>query len=366
MKILNNPTREEHYKKILDNENYWLEVVIHSEDVSPIIRKIPSQVIQSIKNGPTYLLISNEFECFDSVIEEIYNCLIIKFTIPEDKILFLSGSKDVKNSTISIKNKINNKYGTDYKVIDSRFFNSAERIIAKNCKNISNSCDFKRNLLLNGKLNYKKHYLCLNRRWRLHRPTLIALLNSKGILDKGYVSLGLNELNETLDQIYDNIIEINKNNQVLLDLLITNKTQNLKIENLTIDAKNFEDKKVELSNHLEQYYTSSFISIVTETYFYDFNSVFLTEKTFKPIAYKQPFIIVGAPRSLKFLKELGYKTFHPYIDESYDDEVNDSKRMLMILNEVEKICNLSDQDLKKISLGIKDICYHNYQVLASR
>ena len=45
---------------------------------------------------------------------------------------------------------------------------------------------------------------------------------------------------------------------------------------------------------------------------------FITEKTYRNIKYKKPFIIMGQHISLASLHKLGYKTFHPLIDESYD------------------------------------------------
>ena len=62
--------------------------------------------------------------------------------------------------------------------------------------------------------------------------------------------------------------------------------------------------------------------LVTETVNYspahDYGHVFLTEKTFKPIILKMGFLIAGCTGSLKKLKDLGFKTFSDYWDESYD------------------------------------------------
>ena len=70
--------------------------------------------------------------------------------------------------------------------------------------------------------------------------------------------------------------------------------------------------------------------LVTETCFhspaYDYGHVFLTEKTFKPILLKMGFLIAGMTGSLKKLRNLGFKTFSDYWDESYDDMEDWSKR----------------------------------------
>lgn len=46
--------------------------------------------------------------------------------------------------------------------------------------------------------------------------------------------------------------------------------------------------------------------------------LFVTEKTFKPIAFQHPFMIIGMPGTLKFLHENGFETYEHIFDESYD------------------------------------------------
>lgn len=45
---------------------------------------------------------------------------------------------------------------------------------------------------------------------------------------------------------------------------------------------------------------------------------FVTEKTFKPIAYHHPFVVMGPAGTLEFLHNLGFETFENLFDESYD------------------------------------------------
>jgi hypothetical protein len=46
--------------------------------------------------------------------------------------------------------------------------------------------------------------------------------------------------------------------------------------------------------------------------------LFVTEKTFKPIAYQHPFMVCGMKGTLAFLKETGFETYDHIFDESYD------------------------------------------------
>ena len=116
---------------------------------------------------------------------------------------------------------------------------------------------------------------------------------------------------------------------------------------------------------------SSFMQIVLETTFTeslekDSPTIFLTEKTYKPIFYKQPFILVSEPYSLRYLHSLGYKTFGSFIDESYDEITDPHQRMKHITNEVLKINSMSLEELEDIRDKIQDIVEHNYNVFMSR
>lgn len=66
----------------------------------------------------------------------------------------------------------------------------------------------------------------------------------------------------------------------------------------------------------EKPYNLSKFNIVSET---SVDELFFTEKIWKPIIAKQLFIVHGKQYYLKHLKELGFKTYGDFIDESYDN-----------------------------------------------
>jgi hypothetical protein len=86
----------------------------------------------------------------------------------------------------------------------------------------------------------------------------------------------------------------------------------------------------------------SAIQIVAETVFDERKH--LTEKTLRPIACGQPFILAAGPGSLKYLQSYGFKTFGPWINEDYDSELDSTKRLQMIVQEMKRIENLPDSD----------------------
>ena len=99
--------------------------------------------------------------------------------------------------------------------------------------------------------------------------------------------------------------------------------------------------------------------VVSETVFYH-DKLHLTEKIFKPIFSKRPFILVAAPGNLAYLKSYGFRTFDRWIDESYDDEKDHQIRLEKIVAEVEKLCNLSPNDLKKRHQEMREILEFNF------
>lgn len=103
---------------------------------------------------------------------------------------------------------------------------------------------------------------------------------------------------------------------------------------------------------------NAFWHVVTETVFYD-DKLHLTEKIFKPIVSKQPFILVGAANNLKYLRSYGFKTFDRWIDESYDEEIDPDARIQKIVAELKKLCDMSFDELQAMQADMKDVLEFN-------
>jgi hypothetical protein len=87
----------------------------------------------------------------------------------------------------------------------------------------------------------------------------------------------------------------------------------------------------------------------------------LTEKTFKPICLKMPFVMASSAGSLKYLRSYGFKTFGDFWDESYDDETDDIKRMEMIANLLKKLDAMPQDEKQKLFDSMRDIVEHNHR-----
>ena len=65
---------------------------------------------------------------------------------------------------------------------------------------------------------------------------------------------------------------------------------------------------------------------------------------------------------MKYLKSIGFKTFHPFIDESYDLENNDAERLNLIVTEVNKFANKTKEEKDQFLKDVAHICKHNQEL----
>jgi hypothetical protein len=85
-------------------------------------------------------------------------------------------------------------------------------------------------------------------------------------------------------------------------------------------------------------YESTDIEVVLETLFDD-QRLHLTEKSLRPIACAQPFILAGTHGSLEYLRSYGFKTFEHIWDERYDLVEDPKERLIRITNLMKQIAN---------------------------
>jgi hypothetical protein len=112
-------------------------------------------------------------------------------------------------------------------------------------------------------------------------------------------------------------------------------------------------------NILNQY-KNFCIDIVAETRV-DGNLFFVTEKTWRPIIARRPFIVIGARNFLKNLKKLGFVTFNDFWDEGYD-EYDSGNRVKHIIRLIDSIGSMPLAEIKKIVVSMDSILEHNYNV----
>jgi len=102
------------------------------------------------------------------------------------------------------------------------------------------------------------------------------------------------------------------------------------------------------------------IHLVPETLF-STEKTHLTEKICKPIVMQQPFIIIGPPNSLNYIKTYGFKTFDSIWDESYDKITDHKKRLHTIIQLISHIASLPPDKYQKLLSATFSIVEFNHQ-----
>jgi hypothetical protein len=218
----------------------------------------------------------------------------------------------------------------------------------------------------------EKKFLCLNGQPRPHRKVLLAQLEYKNLFDQGHVSAVFHFHNDPwepiIEKLFPNIGEGS--------IQVLNSMRPRFPINLTLGSDNMHQLSVD-DFYL---YQSSLFSVVAETLFTDdlnlllkdktyqntmlsFPSTFTTEKIWKPIRAEHPFIALTTPYFLEHFRELGYKTFHPYINESYDLIEDPELRLIAVVQEIDRLCHMSDTETVKWLSKVQSITKFNFEKL---
>lgn len=209
------------------------------------------------------------------------------------------------------------------------------------------------------KREFTKYFLSLNRVARPHRQALFQFLVQFNLLDKFNYSYHseVNYFNfvKSSDELYD---RLNKE----IGTTWYNDKLDLKSIFKMLPITGTFDKSWTMGLGDTKYYENSFLSVITETGFFDpllFD--YLTEKSFKPLAMGHPFLLLSTYKSLANLKNLGFETCSSIFDESYDDKDIGNIRLESVFLEILKIYNKPKDEIYDMYNTIKPVLKHNYE-----
>lgn len=210
---------------------------------------------------------------------------------------------------------------------------------------------------LNDNYNIQHAYLSLNHLItgdRAYRMALTAKLSELKILHLGKVSF------YSTPQQYKQELEHSTTKLSTLDRLLLNKHAEKLSAGLTVDGGVGSGNFSAQFGHFDyKLFQSCFLHVINETVFY-YSKLHLTEKIFKPIVSRRPFVLVAAPGNLAYLRSYGFRTFEPWIDESYDNETNNNRRLHMIAQQIERIARLSKEERSTMHHEMQEVLQHNY------
>lgn len=198
-------------------------------------------------------------------------------------------------------------------------------------------------------------FTALNRIHKWWRATIMTELRDRGLLSRCFWSYNNVDQN---DQWNDNPIELWKFDG--LEERIKNFVRSSPYRCDTFDP-------VQQNSHwtlVAEHFDDSYCHLVFET-LYDAEQsggAFLTEKIFKPIRHAQPFVVFGTMHTLTTLRKMGYQTFDQQLDNSYDEEINNTDRFVKTLDLVKQ---LNQTNLHDFYVSCKDQILHNQELFLS-
>ena len=216
-------------------------------------------------------------------------------------------------------------------------------------------------------------YVCYNANGKEYRQFLVTELFRRGLDKQGLISLlyRYGSPNQILDNFTGNLgFDVTDGYGKLVDEYA--KTEMIKkvplVLDKTMEQVDANDRPVDI-NHIK----NSYFNIITESYMYNkslpqsHKTIFeMSEKTYKALIC-QPFIHLGSYGVLKYMRSMGYKTFPELFDESYDDIINHTDRLLAVVDSIEKVCKMDEKKFHDIYC--KEVIpkvIHNRELVASK
>jgi hypothetical protein len=208
----------------------------------------------------------------------------------------------------------------------------------------------------------EKTYISFNRltsNRRIYRSLLVNELYKNKLLDSGYVSYShyCPDDGRFDDNLRRGVPEYEFDPAYIEQAIVNiNQLPELRIDFAGQDIPN---QSMLLSPMAEL--MKSFVFLVTETCFFQ-TKTHLTEKIFKPIVLRMPFVLAGCAHNLAYLRSYGFRTFSDYWDESYDAVEDPVLRIEAITQVIKTISSLTLKQQKDMLLDMQPILEHNYQL----
>lgn len=315
---------------------------------------IPNDVIQYLKSGKVKILVSLIHDpLYDDYNISQFELQLNKLGISGSNIIILGGSNFQEYYEKHPQSKV--------KIYNGHLFIKGYADMMKTFPTIGNLgylCELveEKDLDVNKIRPYK--FLCNNKTMtKEHRSSMAYFSIKYDLLNEGMFSFIQKLDKQTLTSQISKIIE--NPNVEYIDKIESILPYELDTHHLSTNEKtNFG-----ATNNMKDWYSETYVNLVTETFFG--RNVFLSEKIFKPLSNLQPFIVLGDYATLAELKRLGFKTFEPFIDESYDLEIDPKERIKKIEIEIEKLKNKSIEEIHNWYYSIKDILLHNQKHMYS-
>ena len=316
-----------------------------NEGQKPFTRYLSEMQKRKMREGKCILVLDASLEGYhDEKLWPWFHQVMAESELPMKSLVFITGNYKAESQYRKwiFKNGI---HGNTAKVIGHCHF---EKAIGN--KFIFNSAS---PLSVNRHINYKSSnetltFNVMQKRPRLHRCWFYSTLKYEGFLTKGIFSMQ----KIPFDHPDDYTVDGKRYTYDLEDMM----------QELPCGPDNSSKSDAYYIERLNSEVTlQTWFTVISEASFFDNDcTTFVSEKTFKAIGLRSPFIIFGNRGSLKVLKELGYKTFSDFWDESYDDLPTWERynAIIKLMHDIDKI-----PDKMSLFEEMRQVLDYNYYTL---
>lgn len=347
-------------------EHFIYTILIHQpiafrEISDETLYKFPAKVIDTVKKGKAKIVLSYLFEgdFYKQEDIEAVNQFVEKYDLSKHDVIVLTNNLKYKYTKPVKSNFTTTVF--NYFLVNPWF---TKEDFLSNTISAQSGIRLRENLEYLSTYKKPKKFLSLNRRPRVHRIILFTEIMKDPILkENSVISLGSRDL-EFISQAGFGSAWADWYECFISEDYKHDKYSGIDfLKNYDSSQDAFVDSNLEYNlafNFNETLHLNTFVNILTETLFEN-ETVFLSEKIFKPILGCQPFIVFGNPGTIQELKNMGFKTFEDFWDESYDSELDFSKRLEKIITILKGLAEKTDQELLEITKQMLPILQHNYE-----
>jgi hypothetical protein len=318
------------------------------------------EVRQAIDAGRAYVLIDYTHEGYSNwMFFRVYEALRA-VPLPPDRIVLLSGDLNAE--------EVHRRYLVRANISDPvhvHSLNYFKNDVAEYMTTPSYRRDHTTWLAAAGQRMRRAVFLNFNRRNRLHRVLAATLLNARGLLRYGLVSLPDRfEERDNQSAFEDEASRFGLSDRLLYEFRTNYQALRPQLP-LLVDVD--EMRTNHAFTHPTWPYLQTWFSLVSESLFFESapGQVFISEKVWKPMMNFHPFLVIGDAGTLDALRRFGFRTFEPVINESYDRESCHEARLQLVLDEVARIVRLSEAQRYELFMELSPILRHNFDRLAA-
>ena len=203
----------------------------------------------------------------------------------------------------------------------------------------------------------ERRYMLLNNRLRPHRGAMLGWLSREGLIGSGLVSVSPRGVGRKQQKWRSTDVFVAEAAAQFPGFAADIEHARGLFENGLV----LEEKRAQAWQIPWHLHARSGFSLVGETEMAEAHTLRFTEKTLKALAARHPMVIAGNAGTLELLRDYGFRTFSPWIDESYDLIAPAEERLRAVLAEAKRLIAMPEEEFDRMLAEMAPVLEHNHR-----